>query len=158
MTAPKDERPSPQRPPRDDAEAGLDDAAPTRVDALFSGEPARPTVPAGPRIRQLSLVLAVAVPLDLLGIPCWTGVPGAILTLWAYLSADAEMARIEAGTYSGEDAARLLRLRSIATWALYFCVASFLGQAWLLSTQFYTSMLAALWNGIVGVLALNSAP
>lgn len=144
------ERPSGSASVRDDGDA--DARAPTKVDALFAGEPPPPTIPAGPRIRSLSLVLAVAVPLDLLGILCWTGVPGAVLTLWAYLSADAEMARIEAGTYSGEDAARLLRLRSIATWALYFCVLSFLGQAWLLSTSFYTSLLTTVWDGIVGLL------
>jgi hypothetical protein len=136
------------------ADADGDGPAPTKVDALFAGEPPKPLVPAGPRIRKLSLVLAVAVPLDLLGILCWTGVPGAVLTLWAYLSADAEMARIEAGTYSGEDAARLLRLRSIATTALYFCVLSFLGQAWLLSTSFYTSLITTIWSAIVRVLGL----
>ena len=121
----------------------------SRVDALFSGEPPPAPLPAGPRIRRLERILAVAIPLDLLGIPCWTGVPGAVLTLWAYLQADAEMARIDAGMYGGEDAARLLRLRSISTWALYFCVVSFLLQAWLLSTSFYTAMLGTLAETIV---------
>jgi hypothetical protein len=120
----------------------------SKVEALFAGEPPPAPLVAGPRIRRLQGILAIAIPLDLLGIPCWTGVPGAVLTLWAYLQADAEMARIDAGVYAGEDAARLLRLRSISTWALYFCVVSFLVQAWLLSTPFYTGLLGALAEAI----------
>ncbi|MEC8422981.1 MAG: hypothetical protein VX000_04340 [Myxococcota bacterium] len=143
-----------------EAPAGpADDApVPSRVDALFAGEPPPPPVSAGPRIRRLQRLLAVAIPLDLLGIPCWTGVPGAVLTLWAYLQADAEMARIDAGVYAGEDAASLLRLRSIATWSLYFCVASFLVQAWLLSTPFYAGLLGGLADAIARGVARLSVP
>lgn len=108
-----------------------------RVDALFAGEPPPPMLEAGARIRRLRSVLMIAIPLNLLGIPCWTGVPGAVLTLWAYLTADNEMARIDAGQYSGEDAAVIMRLRTISTYTLYFCVVSFIGQAWLMSTSFY---------------------
>lgn len=125
----------------------------SRVDALFAGEPPPEPQPAAPRIRRLQRILAVAIPLDLLGIPCWTGVPGAILTLWAYLQADAEMARIDAGMYGGEDAARLLRLRSISTWTLYFCVVSFLLQAWLLSTSAYTGFIGAVIETLSSGLA-----
>lgn len=130
----------------------------SKVDALFAGEPPPAPLAAGPRIRRLQGLLAIAIPLDLLGIPCWTGVPGAVLTLWAYLQADAEMARIDAGVYAGEDAARLLRLRSISTWALYFCVVSFLVQAWLLSTPFYAGLLGALADAIArGVARLTGS-
>ena len=129
-------------------EPGDPDRVVSKVDALFAGEPPPAPLAAGPRIRRLQGILAIAIPLDLLGIPCWTGVPGAVLTLWAYLQTDAEMARIDAGVYAGEDAARLLRLRSISTWALYFCVVSFLIQAWLLSTPFYAGLLGALADAI----------
>jgi hypothetical protein len=133
-----------------------EDAPPSpfpKVDALFAGEPPAKPMPAGPRIQRLQRILAVAIPLDLLGIPCWTGVPGAALTLWAYLQADAEMARIEAGAYAGEDAARLLRLRTVSTWALYFCVVSFLVQAWLLSTPYYAMIIGGLWDAVTSGFA-----
>jgi hypothetical protein len=136
------------------ADVPVDDPpAPSKVDALFAGEPPPAPVAAGPRIRRLQRILAIAIPLDLLGIPCWTGVPGAVLTLWAYLQADAETARIDAGAYAGEDAARLLRLRSISTWALYFCVVSFLVQAWLLSTPFYAGLLGSMADVVASGLA-----
>jgi len=130
-------------PPAPSDAAVADSGPASRVDALFAGEPPPEPLPAAPRIRRLQRILAVAIPLDLLGIPCWTGVPGAILTLWAYLEADAEMARIDAGMYGGEDAARLLRLRSISTSTLYFCVVSFLLQAWLLSTSAYSGFIGS---------------
>lgn len=77
--------------------------------------------------------------MDTLGILCWTGVPGAALTLYAYLSADAEMAHVEAGEYGPEDAAALSRLRGIATFFLYFSVASFVVQTMLFNNGFYTA-------------------
>jgi len=136
-----------------DGQMVADERPMSRVDALFAGEPPPVPLPAAPRIRRLERILAVAIPLDLLGIPCWTGVPGAVLTLWAYLQADAEMARIDAGMYGGEDAARLLRLRSISTWTLYFCVVSFLVQAWLLSTSLYAGFIGSVVETLVSGLA-----
>lgn len=119
-----------------------------KVDALFAGEPVKGPESAAVRIRSLTLVLAVAIPMDLLGILCFTGVPGALLTLWAWLSADGEVPRIEAGTYLPEDAARLLQLRRIALWALVYSVASLIVQAWLLGTDFYE----ALWGRLGPVI------
>src|SRR5205085_2996363 len=83
----------------------------SNVDALFSGEPHKKPVDVSARIRRIKRILWFAVPLDLLGIPFWTGVPGAVLTLWAWLATDAEVARIEAGDYAHTDAARLLTVR-----------------------------------------------
>jgi len=122
-----------------------------RVDALFAGEPPPAPALAGPRIRRLQLILVVAIPLDVLGVPCWTGVPGAALTLWAWLLADSEVARVEAGEYTTGDAARLMRLRTISAWALGFCVVSLLIQTWLLSTVFYNRFYDRLWD-VVGRL------
>lgn len=110
------------------------------MDALFAGEPPPPPREAGPVLRRLRWVLGFAIPLDILGITCFTGVLGAALTLYAYLSADAEMARIEAGEYSAEAAAQLSRLRSVATTFLYFSVVSFLIQTALFQNGFYTQM------------------
>lgn len=109
-----------------------------KVDALFDGEPPPPPIDAAPRVKRLKLILAIAIPLDALGIPCWTGVPGALLTLWAWMRADAEVAHIQAGQYDAEHAATLMRLRAIAAWALGLCVVSLLVQAWLLTTPLYS--------------------
>ena len=76
-----------------------------KVDALFDGDPPAPPEPAEPRLRAIRGMLWVGIPLVILGIPCWTSVPGAVLTLWAWLSTDAELPRIEAGAYSQNDAA-----------------------------------------------------
>ena len=119
-----------------------------KLDALFSGEPPPPPLEAGPRIQRLRRVLAVAIPLDILGIPCWTGVPGAALTLWAWLDSDAAMAAVETGQYSSVDAASLISLRRWSAWALGFCVFSLLMQAWMLSTPFY----GVLYGWLIGLL------
>lgn len=122
------------------------DAVVSRVDALFSGEPPPPPAEGAPRILRLKVMLGIAIPLNLFGIPCWTGVPGALLTLVAWLMADNDLARIEAGHYSGEDAAALLRLRTVAAWTLAFCVVSLMVQVWLLSTPAYAHLFEALWD------------
>ena len=115
----------------------------SRVDALFAGEPPKPPTPAGPVLRKMRWLLAVAIPLDAAGILCWTGVPGAALTVWAWLVADAELARIEAGEYDSADAGRLQALRTLAAWTLGFCVLSLVVQIYLLSSDFYTRIWGA---------------
>ena len=109
-----------------------------KVDALFAGDDPDEPAPAPPRILRLKKTLAVAIILNILGLPCWTSVPGAILTLWVWLATDADVARIEAGVYSESDAAELLRLRNYAALALALCVVCLLVQVALLSTHFYT--------------------
>ena len=93
-----------------------------KVDALFAGdEPEGPT-PAPPRILRLKKLLAIAIVLDILGLPCWTSVPGAIMTLWVWMATDTDVAHIEAGTYTEAEAAELLQLRRYAAMALVLCV------------------------------------
>ncbi|MDP6931346.1 MAG: hypothetical protein QGG40_00450 [Myxococcota bacterium] len=116
-----------------------------KVDALFAGEPPPPPVALEPRLHRIHRLLYVAIPLDVLGIFCWTGVPGALLTLWAWLLADAERAHIEAQQVRPEEAARLARTRRLAGWLLGFCVFSLLLQTWLLTTPFYFE----LWQAVV---------
>ena len=109
-----------------------------RVEVLFGGEPPRALVDPAPRIRRLTALLALAIPLDLLGITCFTGVPGAFLTLWAYLMADGEAAQVKAGRYpDGPSAARMLRLRTVSSWAMVFTILSFVAQIALFWGGFY---------------------
>lgn len=111
-----------------------------KVDALFAGEPPPAPIEAGPKLRAIRVALLVALPLNLLGVLCWTGVPGAAITLWAWLQADGEMPRVEAGDYLSEDAANMMRLRTLAGWLLAFCVLSLMVQAYLLTTAFYNTL------------------
>ena len=120
-----------------------------RVDELFAGEPPPPPREAAATLRRLRAVLLFAIPLDALGIFCWTGVPGAALTLYAYLASDAEMAHIEAGEYSPDDAAALSRLRSISTFFLYFSVVSFIIQTTLFARGFYNDYADLIARGVM---------
>jgi hypothetical protein len=108
-----------------------------KVDALFSGDLPPTSADTGNRILRLRRVLYIAIGLDVLGIPCWTSVPGAVLTLWVWLSTDTDVSRIEHGEYSDVEANSLMKLRRITSWALTFCVCSLVVQISLLSTTFY---------------------
>lgn len=113
-----------------------------RVDALFDGEPALPALDPAPRLRRITLLLLVAIPLDLLGVTCFTGVPGALLTLWAYLSADAEQALVDAGRYpEGAMVRRLGRLRAVALWAMVLTITLLVVQIVLFTTTDFYGML-----------------
>jgi len=126
--------------------------SPSRVDELFAGEPPPPPVDVGPRIRRLRLMVGVAVLLDVLGLMV-TVVPGAVVTLWAWLAADAEAARIEAGGYDEAAAAQVVGMRNIARWAMVACVLCLLAQAWLLHNGFYNPLWAALVDLVTGLWA-----
>ena len=114
-----------------------------KVDALFSGDLPLPPSSLGPRLHRLWQTLWVGIVLDVLGIPCWTSVPGAILTLYVWLSTDADGIPGD-GMHSADELAQLGRLRNIATWALIFCVASLMAQIYLLSTSFYERLWGSL--------------
>ena len=109
-----------------------------KVDALFAGEiPTQTPLEAQQRLIRLHRILWIAIVLDVLGLPCWTSVPGAALTLWVWLATDSDLLKIEAGEYADEDAAFLMKIRRYAAGALIFCVASLVIQIFLLSTAFY---------------------
>lgn len=121
----------------------LQDSRWERVDTLFAGEPPPPPVDVGPRVRRLQWIIGVALTLDLLGLLV-TVVPGAIMTLWAWLAADAEAERIEAGAYDEHAAAAVVNLRNLARWAMLFCVFCLVAQAALLHRGFYDRIWSAL--------------
>lgn len=115
-----------------------------RVDELFSGGLPPPQPENGPRLQRIEHTLWVAIALNVLGIPCWTSVPGAALTLWVWLATDADAVRPMEGELTSEEAAHLVRLRSRATAALLFCIAALIVQIFLLSTSFYDR----LWGSV----------
>lgn len=123
-------------------EAGTTRSFP-KVDALFAGELPGP-VDLGPVLRRLSILISLSVPMNAAGVLCFTGVPGAALTLWAWLLADSEAARVREGGVDPVAGARLMRLRGFAAWNLGLCVSSLLVQAWLLTTSFYEQLLSRL--------------
>lgn len=143
------------------AEAGpgpaLNAARLARVDALFAGEPPAPPPALGPRIGAIRAILALGIPLSVLGIPCWTGVPGAALTLWAYSLADGALS--DGATAAPDELARVAALRRVAVGGLVFAGASFLVQAWLLSQPAYASFYVWLWaeggTALLGRLGLG---
>lgn len=116
-----------------------------KVDALFAGEPPIPTATFEARIATIRGVLKVAIPLVILGIPCWTSVPGAVLILWAWLATDAQMSRSEVENASEELSQSLVRLRRFSTYALGLCVVTLIIQIILLSTTLYERF----WSSIV---------
>ena len=110
-----------------------------RVERLFGGGPSGDS-----RLRRARILLAIALPLDVLGLVTCTSVPGALLTLAAWQLAEAEMKRIEAGELSSEQAPSVVRVKRIAQWAMGACILGFGLQLILLSTGAYERWLRAL--------------
>lgn len=110
-----------------------------RVDRLFGGGPSGAS-----RMRQAKVLLAIALPLDLLGLVTCTSVPGALLTLAAWQIAESEMKRIEDGELSVEHAPAIALIKKVSFWAMGACIAGFALQLFLLSTGAYERWLRAL--------------
>ncbi|MCB9759415.1 MAG: hypothetical protein H6739_06210 [Alphaproteobacteria bacterium] len=96
------------------------------------------------RIRLITTLLVVAVPLDLGGVLCCTSLPGAALTMIAWQLADNELARVEEGTLQVSVAPRLHRLRQLALWLLVWCTVTFALQIYLLTSGTYERWLSGL--------------
>ncbi len=124
-----------------------------KVDALFAGEPPPPPVQVGPRVQRLRVLLGVAIFFDVVGL-LFTVVPGAVLTLWAWLAADTEAARIEAGSPDEAAVAAVLGLRSVARSAMMLTAACLLLQAWLLHNGYYSVIWGQMQDAVVRLLAL----
>lgn len=110
-----------------------------RVERLFGGAHRDTRA-----IRRAELLLAVAIPLDVLGLLTCTSVPGALMTLAAYQMAERQMSRVERGELSVEHAPRLVRIKKVGFWAMVGCLVGFAIQLFLLSTGAYERWLTAL--------------
>lgn len=130
----------------------------SNVDDLFAPEPLPGGPPAPPpvdRLRRVRVILGVALPLNLLGVFCLTGVPGAILTLVAWQLADEEVARAEAGVVPKEQLPRARRARDFAFGQLVFVLLSLTAQVALFTFGVYDALLeavVALFGGVFGGL------
>jgi len=117
-----------------------------KVEALFCGEPPPQPLSAAPRLKSIRTALWISLPLNVFGVFCWTGVPGAAIALWAWLRADAEMDRVRANAFSSEDAAAMIWLRNASGWMLGLCICSLALQTYLLTTSFYGDLWARLFG------------
>jgi len=130
----------------------------SNVDDLFAPEPLPGGPPAPPpvdRLRRVRVILGVALPLNLVGVFCLTGVPGAILTLVAWQLADEEVARAEAGVVPKEQLPRARRARDFAFGQLVFVLLSLTAQVALFTFGVYDALLeavVALFGGVFGGL------
>ena len=130
----------------------------SNVDDLFAPEPlpgGRPAPPPVDRLRRVRVILGVALPLNFLGVLCFTGVPGAILTLVGWQLADEEVARAEAGVVPKEQLPRARRARDFAFGQLVFVVLSLTAQVALFTLGVYDALfeaVVALFGGVFGGL------
>lgn len=124
------------------------------VDDLFSSEaPAR--VPDG--TRRVTTILGVAFVLNALGITCFTGVPGAILTLVGWHLADEEVSKIDNGVVPKERMPRARGLRRFAYGQMVFASVCLLVQLLLFAEGFYEQLLVFVF-GLFGAVVPQVVP
>ncbi len=119
------------------------------ADDLFSTEA---PAPVHDRLGRVEKLLAIALPLNALGIFCFTGVPGAVLALLAWHTADEEMLRIESGALPADRMVRARRLRGLGFGLLVFALLSLSAQVTLFAIGFYAGLLE-----LLGVVASGGA-
>lgn len=119
------------------------------ADDLFSPE-APPPAPPPDRLRRISWLLGIALPLNLLGIFCFTGVVGAVMALVGWQLADEEVARVESGALPKDARPRAQALRTFAFVQMAFSVLSLTAQVFLFGLGFYDFVLGGLLQ-VLGV-------
>ena len=117
------------------------------VDDLFSPEAPPPAPPPKDRLRRVDVLLAIALPLNLFGILCFTGVPGAILTLIGWQLADEEIARVESGALPQRQLGPARRRRNLAFAQLIWVMLSLTIQVVLFGIGFYDGVFT--WFGML---------
>ncbi len=104
----------------------------SKVDALFAGEPSRrPNTTA--LVQRVMLLLMVGAGLTATGSLLWTGVPGALILLVAWLQIDSQSVALDAGELPEAESRRLRQVRAVASVALGVSALSLLFQIWLLA-------------------------
>ena len=117
------------------------------ADDLFSTDTVAPIHDRLGRARRLA---ALAAPLVVLGPTCFTGVPGAVLALIAWQTADEELARTESGALPPDLGPKARRLRALAFALCAASALSFILQIILFFFGFYQFVLANLVGLLTG--------
>lgn len=123
---------------------GEEDPDTDRVDALFAGGGPGGTRTRPGRSRQILALLSIATPLNLAGTVTCTVIPGALLTLWAWVLARRELAILEHGELPVRETQRIGRLERFAAWMLGACAVLLCVQVYLLATGTYQALLLRL--------------
>ena len=111
-----------------------------RVDALFAPRDGPGLHRSVEQQRQIRRLLTGAVLLTLLGFVSCTGVPGALLALWAWQIVEREWARIQAQPEEVPVDPQWARTRGSARAVLWSCVVSLVLQTVLLALGFYEAL------------------
>ena len=114
-----------------------------RVDALFSGDLPERENHHEDRLERLNQTAWAAIALNVLGIPCWTSVPGAALTLWVWFATDPDTFILDEESSDPALRDQLDKIRRRANLALTLCIVALLVQIILLSTSFYERLWGA---------------
>ena len=98
----------------------------SQTDDLFGSEDA-PV----PRVRLIATLLAAGMLLSFLGLAC-TSIPGGVLILWAWLSVEKELDRIDSGYLPESERPRMKRWRRAVIGGLWLVLGLVAIQAFFL--------------------------
>ena len=121
-----------------------------RVDALFAPRDGPGLHRSFEKQRTVRRLLYSAIALTLFGFVSCTGVPGALMALWAWQIVEREWERLQAQPEDAPADPRWERTRSNARSVLWSCVVSLLLQTVLLALGFYE----ALGRGVIEYFGL----
>ncbi|MFN7147753.1 MAG: hypothetical protein ACK4YP_28545 [Myxococcota bacterium] len=121
------------------------------ADDLFSSEA---PAPVRDRLARATMVLAFATPLVLLGVTCFTSVPGAVLALVGWQMADEEVARVESGALPLDRLPTARRVRAAGFSLVVLSGVLFLVQIWFFTQGWYDPVAALIGSIVAGVVDL----
>ena len=118
------------------------------ADELFSTEVARPVTD---RLKKATWILGIAAPLNLMGVFCFTGVPGAMLSIWGWNIAEEELHRVEVGALPAEREHRARWVRAFGFAQIGIATVSLLVQLVLFGIGFYDGLVVLILT-LVGLV------
>lgn len=116
------------------------------VDELFGGAAPPPGPPADAALVRAGRFLAVGFLLTLCGPCCFTGVPGAGVSLWAWMLADEQVQAVERGALPEALGRRARAMERRAWWACFVAMV-FVGAQVLM---YWTGMYEAVFQVVGG--------
>ncbi|MFZ5478201.1 MAG: hypothetical protein ACOZNI_15650 [Myxococcota bacterium] len=107
------------------------------VDDVFSGRGKEAPPEVLDRTPRIALLLGVAGLLCAFGVTCFTGVPGAALTIWCWQLCEEELHRVETGVLPRDRGPAIRRLKLFASILLGFSAVSLIVQIFLFANGTY---------------------